>query len=456
MQNDTLSHLAPPLMQQHPESTTSQPFSSATLSPPFPSLRQMQQYPESTTSQTFAFPIQHQEEHPFDFTIHHPLPSSRLPSQHPLQQSNENSQFSYLQLYLHEHEEEDEVEDLTSYLIMDKFSPIQNHVICSRINGRSYSEIFWDEKQLYNRQISKCLKRSALGFSWNIPCIKGPPMYLCSFDTDILVEEVQNTYEHGTPFDTYELLDRAQEIREERICKRIKFLMKTGSDFLAEELLQKCSKPPSRAWINCLLARTQLQLRDRRNIKLQRLTACSPEIFESYFNIHAPIIPNACPYLIFGADETILETLLNGKIIVPEGVTEAIAAEIEQFPHISVMCCNSVLGDVMPPFMILPTITTLPDELRIFTESEQIDVACAPSGYMNRDCFVRWTITFINHLNIYRLKLPLAIRNQRAVLIMDGHSSRACPLALWLLDRANVEVIIEQANTSHIVQMFDV
>lgn len=55
-----------------------------------------------------------------------------------------------------------------------------------------------------------------------------------------------------------------------------------------------------------------------------------------------------------------------------------------------------------------------------------------------------------------RMKLPTQIRNARAVLFLDRHSSRRCPIALWLLDRANVEVIIEPANTSHIVQMFDV
>lgn len=61
-----------------------------------------------------------------------------------------------------------------------------------------------------------------------------------------------------------------------------------------------------------------------------------------------------------------------------------------------------------------------------------------------------------NQIIATRLKLPESIRNSRAALILDGHSSRACPIALWLLDKANVEVIIEPSNTSHVVQMFDV
>lgn len=160
--------------------------------------------------------------------------------------------------------------------------------------------------------------------------------------------------------------------------------------------------------------------------------------------------------MIFGADEAMLETLLGTKVVVPEGTDEAIAAEVEGFPHISVMCCHSIYGEVMPPFMIIPTIRNLPPELKIFADSGQLDISCAPAGYMNRDAFLLWTITFINHLSVYRLKLPASIMNSRAALILDGHSSRACPLALWLLDKANVEVIIEPSNTSHVIQMFDV
>lgn len=115
-----------------------------------------------------------------------------------------------------------------------------------------------------------------------------------------------------------------------------------------------------------------------------------------------------------------LETLLETKVIVPNDVVEAIAAEVENFPHISVMCCHSIYGAVIPPFMIFPTLNQLPDDLKIFADSGQIDITCAPSGYMSRDCFLFWTICFINHLYVLRQKLPSDIQNSRAVFILDG------------------------------------
>lgn len=204
----------------------------------------------------------------------------------------------------------------------------------------------------------------------------------------MLIEEAIDAFEQGHPFDSYEVIDRAFEIRKLRVSAGIKFLNLTGSETHAAELLQKVSKPPSRPWIHSLLSRTHMQLRDRRKIKLQRITGCRREVFEEYFHLIAPIITQTSPYLIFGADETMLETLLGTKVLFPEDATEALAAEVESFPHISVMCYHSLLGEVMPPYMIIPSIRTSPPELKIFSDSGLIDVVCAPSGYMNKDAFL--------------------------------------------------------------------
>lgn len=96
------------------------------------------------------------------------------------------------------------------------------------------------------------------------------------------------------------------------------------------------------------------------------------KVLEVYFELYHPFLQRASPLLIFGADETMLETLLETKVIVPNDVVEAIAAEVENFPHISVMCCHSIYGAVIPPFMILPTLNQLPDDLKILADLQVI------------------------------------------------------------------------------------
>ena len=47
-------------------------------------------------------------------------------------------------------------------------------------------------------------------------------------------------------------------------------------------------------------------------------------------------------------------------------------------------------------------------------------------------------------------------RFRMALLIIDGHSSRACPLALLLLRKASIDVLILPSHTTHVLQLFDV
>ena len=47
-------------------------------------------------------------------------------------------------------------------------------------------------------------------------------------------------------------------------------------------------------------------------------------------------------------------------------------------------------------------------------------------------------------------------RHARALFVMDGHSSRKCPVTLNLLRRNGIDGLILPTHTIHIPQMFDV
>ena len=61
-----------------------------------------------------------------------------------------------------------------------------------------------------------------------------------------------------------------------------------------------------------------------------------------------------------------------------------------------------------------------------------------------------------NLLSNYRLRLDPSIRNQKALLIMDGHHSRENPVAIMLLEANNINLLILPSHVTHILQMFDV
>lgn len=82
-------------------------------------------------------------------------------------------------------------------------------------------------------------------------------------------------------------------------------------------------------------------------------------------------------------------------------------------------------------------------------------LASTKSGWMNKDCFVLYSICFCVQISQYRLKLLLNIRNDPILLIVDGHPSRRNFLANYIFSSFNIDVLILPGHTSHILQPFD-
>ena len=346
----------------------------------------------------------------------------------------------------------EEIQDVICWSTLSEF---QKSVIKQRVEGVTYREIVFEGRSFYNRQISAALRNAALGVFYNPDEFIGIP-YLNSEDMNMLVHEITDAWQNGTPYDSFGAIDAAYEYRLERYAKGVDFLTRIKSNDLADTLLEKKFDPPTRSWIHSLVKQTELYLRDRRNIKLSRITACAKTIFVDFFTSFGGWIRAVSPLLFFAADETMLDVVISTKVLVPGEMREAITPTVDQFPHISVMCAHSIMGPVLPPFMIFPDLTKLPQELTDLVDSGQIDVASAPSGYMSRDTFLFWVFNFINQIEVYRKTLPDEVAGNRGLLILDGHSSRACPIGLRLLHMSKFDVLIEPSNTSHVIQQFDV
>lgn len=102
----------------------------------------------------------------------------------------------------------------------------------------------------------------------------------------------------------------------------------------------------------------------------------------------------------------------------------------------------------MPLFIILPNLVKTPEELIGFQERGQAIFASSNNGWQTRDSFLWFAICFINYLSFYRKKLNENIRDKKALLIVDGHKSRECPIAIQLLKQHNIELFVLPAHTS--------
>ena len=151
-----------------------------------------------------------------------------------------------------------------------------------------------------------------------------------------------------------------------------------------------------------------------------------------------------------------INATLKQKVVVPIAIKEVLESGNNDMQHISAMLIHNVLGVGLSPFIILTSLKNLPDELRRLAESQQIWVTSSVNGYMTRDLFLIWIIHFINWMSHYRLTLPGHLREATALLIVDGHTSRECPIGLLLLRKAKIDVLVIRSHCTHVLQMFDV
>ena len=120
------------------------------------------------------------------------------------------------------------------------------------------------------------------------------------------------------------------------------------------------------------------------------------------------------------------------------------------------MVCGNIYGAGPPPLILLSGLKNLPNEIENLVYSNKVAIGSTCNGYMTKDMFLIWTILFINWLMLYRQSLPDALKEARALLILDGHTSRENPLASLLFRKAFVDVIILPSHTTHVLQWFDV
>ena len=348
----------------------------------------------------------------------------------------------------------------------EQFSEMQLLIVESRLQPEplTYDEIKSKIFQKYaftvhDSTIKRVLKRSALNLKWIPSESKGGVYpYLCEHDMNE-IEKFTKEMSEADDGNVYilDFLEKARELRENRLKNAIEFLNKCRCPRIAESIVFMEDIEPSRSWINEVVEKLNIHLQKPIYIDSDRRDACSRDRLINFYITFRDIITRTHRCLLFGADETMMNTTYRGKVLLPDD-DEPHSVLLNEFkiPHITALCVHNLVGAHPPPFIILPGLQNLPDELREFDESGRAWFCSSQSGWITRDLFFLFTVHFINWLSLYRSTLPADIRELRALLVLDGHTSRECPLALLLLRNAKVDVLTIPGHSSHVTQMFDV
>ena len=246
---------------------------------------------------------------------------------------------------------------------------------------------------IYARDVVTCMLNSALGFIWDKSSNHaGRRPYLCPEDTKKLRDySLAIAHEADGALDPAAFIDLAVDLKTARLTKAAMFLWKIGCKKLALELRNEETVEPTRSWVNDEVKKIGMQLESPLYIDSDRMNKGYLVTLIPFYENNEELITQCPPSLIFGADETMLDTTLRGKLIVdfvdPHPV---LGREPLKMPHVTSMCCHTVTGVPLPPFIVLPKLARLPAELAEFSITGQAWFASSQSGWMCRDLFLIW------------------------------------------------------------------
>lgn len=161
---------------------------------------------------------------------------------------------------------------------------------------------------------------------------------------------------------------------------------------------------------------------------------------------------NFPPELIFNMDETMLEVGENRTCVITKpssprpSVDKAAKAE-----HISLVLCVSACGGYARPLCIFP-LKTLP-ELNERT-NQFYYISGQPNGFITKEIFFGWMTTIIIPA-INQTRQQLGIPNQKALLLVDPHSTRDHQPSLQACEQNNICVYSLLSHSSTISQPLD-
>ena len=165
---------------------------------------------------------------------------------------------------------------------------------------------------------------------------------------------------------------------------------------------------------------------------------------------------NFPPELIANMDETFTSPAdnTNEKVLTTEGQSGAerpITTSSPTTEHITTAFTIFANGTSMKPLIIFPLKNVPQSATSAF---RLLSFAGSTKGWINRRIFNSW-VTEMFVPEIQHRRSDLKIPNQRDLLLVDNHNSRASGTALRALAAANVDVLTFPAHTSHILQPLD-
>ena len=341
------------------------------------------------------------------------------------------------------------IEELCNCVEKKVLSELQFRIILDKLGGTTYDRLKSKYGIPSESTMAAAISRTAQGRYWDKSVLKGgrEPI-LSDIDVSEFVQIVKERENDINCLSTCEAKQIAIHLQTQRALKAQRILLECGCEGLANNIrVQK----PDKTWLLKMARRHGLSIVPSCELETMRRIACDKKAIEDFFDKHSGLLRRD-PRLIFNMDETMVSSNRKFKVVVTKG-RSALTESPHICPHITACITVGAAGYVMKPLYIIPNKKTIKG-LDAFNGTAYF--ASTKSGWMNKEIFTYWGLLFLSEISLYRLSLPPDLRDQRILLLLDGHKSRNNSFIAMVFDIFKIDILIFPGHTSHILQAFDV
>ena len=294
------------------------------------------------------------------------------------------------------------------------------------------------------------------------PGVDGRPNLLNKGELEELFEAIEEGWRQGTPCSTSWTISKVNEMR---------FIKECSDSGQAEEILRKRDDPDSDGHERSALKEDSqidaLWVRNLRKVYPDRIKFSLPRYLEperagvqvrdleDFYQLLRKTVKDKDidPRLMANADETmLLEGKKRIKVLIPAECGRPIVSEEKPRMHITLLACVFASGDFEIPLAIINTqhvpVDLPPDVVGSLHWRHQ------PSGWITSQILLDWfNQVFLPRVEERRRQFQLTDR--WALLLVDGHASRANPELLRMAMENKIEILTYVAHASHLQQVLD-
>lgn len=331
------------------------------------------------------------------------------------------------------------------YLSMEQVSILETRLTFKS----SYSELLRQFSISGRTALTHALYRTAALEYWSRGMNASSFSYLSKFDEALFIKIITDAADDCNCIPAIYGVSLAHYLRKKRNARAFYLLTAIGCPDLASRFTK--TAPPSRTWLFHKVQSINIKIVTGQTIEFERRRCCNVSTIFFYFQLHSFLF-NRSPCLILNMDETMLTAKRRLKVLAQKGQLPLIP-EAVKVPHLTGCVTFTASGYLFEPLIILPEKKTL----RTLTEYSGLAYfAGSAAGWNTRNLFIYYVLILVCQLSSYRLSLPEKLRDERILLLLDGHPSRFSFKACLILYLFDVDMVLIPPHTSHLLQAFDV